>query len=324
MTMLRLPQQFGAIVVLYVIVSAAMAQGYPSKPIRVVVPFAPGGGNDIVARTLNVKLSSLLGQSVLIDNRGGGGGNLGAQIVAKSPPDGYTLLFANNSITMNYSLFSNLPYDPFKDFMPIAMTGTSPNMLVAHPSLPARTVKELIALAKARPGLITFGSPGPGSSSHLAGELFKVRTGADILHVPYKGAGPVMVAQMGGEVILSFTGPVVSKPYVDAGKLRALAVTTEKRWSGMPNLPTIAEAGYPGFNTSTWRVFFAPMGTPPEIIDRLAVEIGRALQMPDLKERFAKLGIETDIGTPEELAAFLKKDWEIWDKIIKKQGIKLD
>ena len=309
---------------LFVIAAAAMAQSYPSKPIRLIVPFPPGGGNDIVARTVNIKLPGLLGQNLIIDNRAGAGGNIGAEIVARSAPDGYTLLIANNALTANLSLYSRLPYHPFKDFVPIAMGATSPNMVVVHPSLPARNVKELIALAKAKPGAITFASPGPGTPSHLAGELFRVRTGSNILHVPYKGAGPLMVDQIGGHVMLSFTAPIVSKPHVDAGKLRALAITTEKRWSGMPDLPTVAEAGYPGFDVYAWFAFFAPAGTPREIINRLAADIGRAVQMPDIKERLAGQGIESAVGTPESLAVFLKNDWEIWDKLIREQGIKLD
>ena len=238
----------------------AIAQTYPSKPIRVIVPFPPGGANDIVARIVNIKLPGLLGQNLIIDNRAGAGGNLGAELAAKAPPDGYTLLVANNSLTANYSLFRKLAYDPFRDFVPIAMGATSPNMVVVHPSLPARTVKELVALAKQRPGLITFASPGPGTPSHLAGELFRVRTGSNLLHVPYKGSGPLMVDQIGGHVVLSFTAPIVSKPHVDAGKLRALAVTTEKRWSGAPDLPTVAEAGYPGFDVFLWVGFLRPPG----------------------------------------------------------------
>jgi len=302
-----------------------LAQTYPSKPIRLIVPFPPGGANDIVARIVNTKLPQLLGQNLIIDNRAGAGGNIGTEIAAKSPPDGYTLLIANNALTANVSLYSKLPYDPFKQFVPIAMGGTSPNMVVVHPSLPAHSIKELVALAKARPGQITFASPGPGTPSHLAGELFRARTGSNILHVPYKGAGPLMVDQIGGHVMLSFTAPIVSWPHVQSGKLRALAVTTEKRWSGMPDLPTVAEAGYPGFDVFLWVAFFAPAGTPREIVDRLANDIGRVLQMPDIKERFAVQGIETSsINSPQALAAFLKKDFDLWDKLIKERGIKLD
>ena len=216
--------------------ASAFAQSYPTKPIRLIVPFPPGGANDIAARALNTRLPALLGQNLIIDNRPGAGGNIGAELTAKSPADGYTLLAANNSLITNASLYRKLPYDPFRDFVSIAMIATSPNMVVAHPQLPARNVKELVTLAKSNPGQITYASPGPGTSSHLAGELFRSRTGTNLLHVPYKGAGPLVVDQVGGHVILSFTAPIVSKPHVDAGKLRAIAVTSEKRWQGLPNV----------------------------------------------------------------------------------------
>ncbi len=303
---------------------AVCAQTYPSKPIRVIVPFAPGGANDITIRTLNVRLPALLGQSLIIDNRPGAGGNIGAEITAKSPPDGYTLLIANNSLIMNASLYRKLPYDPFRDFVPISMTATSPNMVVSHPALPARNVKELVALAKSKPGEISYASPGAGTSSHLAGALFGSRTGTVIQHVPYKGAGPLMVDQIGGHVMLSFTAPIVSKPHIDSGKLRALAVTSEKRWAAMPNLPSVAESGYPGFDVYVWVAFFAPSGTPRPIVDRIAGDTAKALESREVKERFAAASIETGASTPESLAAFLRKDFELWDKVIKSQGIKLD
>ena len=306
----------------------SFAQAYPNKPIRLIVPFPPGGGNDIVARTINVKLPSLLGQNLIIDNHAGAGGNLGAELAAKAPADGYTLFIANNSLTTNLSLYTKLPYDPFRDFAPIAMGATSPNMIVVHPALPARNVKELIALAKAKPGQMTFATPGPGTPTHLAGELFRSRTGTDVLTVHYKGAGPLMVDQIGGHVMVSFTAPIVSKPHVDSGKLRAIAITTEKRWSGMPNLPSVAESGYPGFDVFAWFAFFAPANTRREIINRLANEIGRTQQMPEIKDRLASQGIDTGAtggatGTPKVLAAFLKKDFELWDKLIKQQGIRV-
>lgn len=302
----------------------AYAQAYPAKPIRVIVPFPPGGGSDFIARTVNLRLPALLGQNLIIDNRGGAGGNIGAEIVARAPPDGYTLLIGNNSLTVNASLYRKLPYDPFRDFAPIAMSGTSPNAVIVHPSLPARSVKELIALAKAQPDWITFASAGAGSPSHLAGELFRARTGSRILHVPYKGAGPMIVDQVGGHVMLSFTALIVSKPHVDSGKLRALAVTTEKRWAGAPQIPTVAEAGYPGFDAYGWWAFFAPAGTPRAIIDRLAADIGKVMQMPDIRERFAAQGTDAQTSTPDSLAAFLKKDFDLWDKLIRQLGIKLD
>ena len=265
----------------------AAAQSYPAKLIRVIVPFPPGGGSDFIVRTLNTRLPGLLGQNLIIDNRGGAGGNIGAEIVAKAPPDGYTILIGNNSLTVNASLYRKLPYDPFRDFVPIAMSGTSPNAVIVHPSLPART-------------------------------------GSRILHVPYKGAGPMIVDQVGGHVMLSFTALIVSKPFVDSGKLRALAVTTEKRWAGAPQIPTVAEAGYPGLDAYGWWAFFAPAGTPRAIIDRLAADIGKAMQMPDIRERFAAQGTDAQTSTPDSLAAFLKKDFELWDKLIRQLGIRLD
>ena len=305
--------------------TGAIAQPYPSKPIRLIVPFPPGGGNDIVARTINIKLPSVLGQNVIADNRAGAGGNIGAELAAKSPPDGYTLLIANNSLTVNLSLYSKLPYEPFRDFVPIAMGATSPNMIVVHPALPVRNVKELVALAKSKPGQITFATPGPGTPTHLAGELFRTRTGISILQVHYKGAGPLMVDQIGGHVTVSFTAPIVSRPHVDSGKLRAIAITTEKRWAGMPELPTVAEAGYPGFDVFAWFAYFAPAGTPREIVNRLATDIARVQQMPEIRERLASQGIDTDAtGTPDAFAAFLKKDFELWDKLIKQQGIRVE
>jgi tripartite-type tricarboxylate transporter receptor subunit TctC len=304
--------------------SSICAQTYPAKPIRLIVPFPPGGANDIAARTINLRLPALLGQNLIIDNRAGAGGNVGAELASKAPPDGYTLLMANNSLITNASLYRKLPYDPFRDFTPIAMTATSPNMVVSHPQLPVRTVKELVALAKGKPGQLTYASPGPGTSSHLAGELFRMRTGTDILHVAYKGAGPLVVDQIGGHVMLSFTAPIVSKPHIDSGKLRAIAVTSEKRWQGLPNIPSVAESGYPGFDVYVWVALFASAGTPRPVIDRLAGDVSKALESRELQERYAAASIDAPTGTPDGLAAFLKKDFQLWDKLIKSQGIKLD
>ena len=304
--------------------SAVCAQPYPNKPIRIIVPFPPGGANDIAARTLNTRLPALLGQNLIIDNRAGAGGNVGAEIASKSPPDGYTLLMANNSLITNASLYRKLPYDPFRDFIPISMTATSPNMVVSHPQLPARSVKELVALAKSKPGELIYGSPGPGTSSHLAGELFKARTATNIVHVAYKGAGPLMVDQIGGHIMLSFTAPIVSKPHIDSAKLRAIAVTSEKRWAGLPNVPSVAESGYPGFDVYVWVALFAPAGTPRPIIDKIAADVTKTLESQEIKERFAGASIEVGASTPDGLAQFMKKDFELWDKLIKSQGIKLD
>lgn len=313
-----------AVAVLLGVSLGAAAQDYPSKPIRLVVPFPPGGGNDTVARTMNLRLPGLLGQGVVIDHRPGAGGNIGAEIVAKAPSDGYTLLVANNSLTINLSLFSKLPFHPFKDFVPITMGATSPNVVVVHPSIPVRSVKELIALVKAQPGQITFASAGPGTPSHMAGELFRVRTGSDFLTIHYKGGGPLVVAMLGGHVMMSLTNLIIVRPHIETKKLRALAVTTEKRSALVPDLPTVAEAGYPGFDTILWVGYFAPAGTPRVIIDRLAADIGRVSQMPEIRKRFGEQGMEGGATTPAEFAAYLRKDWELWDRIIKEQGIKLD
>ena len=304
--------------------STGSGQAYPNKPIRIIVPFPPGGANDIAARTLNTRLPALLGQNLIIDNRAGAGGNVGAEIASKAPPDGYTLLMANNSLITNASLYRKLPYDPFRDFIPISMTATSPNMVVSHPQLPARSVKELVALAKSKPGELIYGSPGPGTSSHLAGELFKARTATNIVHVAYKGAGPLMVDQIGGHIMLSFTAPIVSKPHIDSAKLRAIAVTSEKRWAGLPNVPSVAESGYPGFDVYVWVALFAPAGTPRPIIDKIAADVTKTLESQEIKERFAGASIEVGASTPDGLAQFMKKDFELWDKLIKSQGIKLD
>ena len=304
--------------------ASAHAQAFPSRPLRVIVPFAPGGGNDIVARTMNIRLPALLGQQVVVDNRPGAGGNLGAEMAARAPADGYTLLIANNSLTANLSLYSKLPYDPFKDFAPISMGATSPNTILVNPAMPVKTVKDLIALARARPGEITFGSPGAGTPSHLAGELFMSRAKIRLIHVPYKGAGPLVVDQMAGHVSLSFTAPIVSKPFIDSGRLRPIAVTSEKRWSGGPNIPTVAESGFPGFDVIAWFAYFAPAGTPREVIDRLSVEINRTAQTPEVKERFAAQGIDVAPSSPEDLAAFIKRDFQAMDTLIRELKIVLD
>ncbi len=302
----------------------SVAQTYPDKPPRLVIPFPPGGINDIVARTLNIRLPALLGQNLILDYRPGAGGNLGAELVAKAPADGYTLLIANNSITSNLSLYRKLPYDPFRDFVPVALGATAPSMIAVHPSLPVRSIGELIALAKKRHGEITYGSAGAGTPTHLAGELFRARTGANILHVPYKGGGPMIIALVGGQIMISFNSPITAQPHVVAKRLRALAITTEKRWSGAPDLPTVAEAGYPGFDAFAWIAFFAPAGTPRAIVERLNTAINRAQQLPDIRERFAEQGMEPGSGTPDEFAAFLKSNFELWDKLIKSQHIEID
>lgn len=323
--MTRLPRRSAVACALALLSSpAAFAQAYPSKPIRMIVPFAAGSATDQIGRAFGERIAPALGQPVVIDNRPGANGMLGADAVAKAAPDGYTLLVANNSLTANLALYRKLPYDPFRDFAPVAMGATSPNMILTHPALPAKTVADLIALARAKPGELTFGSPGAGTPSHLAGEMFMSRAKVKLNHIPYKGAGPLIVDQMAGHVVLSFTAPLVSKPFIDAGRLRPIAVTSERRWALAPNLPTVAESGFPGFDMVAWFAFFAPTGTPREVIDRLAADIGRAVQSPEVRERFTGQGIEATPGSPEELAAFIRRDYDATARLIRELKITLD
>ena len=300
------------------------AQGYPSKPIRYVVPFPPGGATDTLARVIGAKLSDAWGVPVVVENRPGAGGNVGTDLVAKSAPDGHTLLMAVNSHAINASLYSKLPYDPIKDFVPVILVATTPNVLVVNPSVPANSVQELIALAKARPGTLTFASAGAGSGAQLAGELFKALAKVDLTHVPYKGAAPAMTDLVGGQVSMSFIVYPVASPQIQAGKLRTLAVTSLGRSSLVPNVPAISEAGLTGFDVVSWFGTLVPAGTPPAVVSRLNAEIGRSLQAPDVKEKMNAQGLELRGGTPAQLDAFIKADWDVWDKLIKSLGIRLD
>src|SRR5258705_712449 len=269
-------------------ISAAHAEVYPSKPIRMIVAYPPGGGTDIVGRVVAQKLGELLGQSVVVENRGGASGNIGTEIVARATPDGYMILMGNvapNAI--NVSLFRNLPFDPVADFAPVTLVASTPNILVVHPSTPARTVKEVIALAKAKPGTLNFASAGVGSSSHLAGELFRILAGAEIVHVPYKGAGPAMVDVLSGQVQLYFATMPAAMPHVKAGKLAPVAVTSARRSQALPDLPTIAESGVPGYEASTWYGGLAPAHTPSAVIARLHGDIPKILADPALHARLA-------------------------------------
>lgn len=313
------------VALLFVTMSAhAVAQTYPAKTIRYVVPFAPGGATDTLARVVGQKLNSAWGVPVIVENRPGAGGNLGTEVVAKAPADGHTLLMAINSHAINASLYSKLPYDPIKDFAPVTLVATSPNVLVVHPALPAKSVKELIALARARPGELTYASAGAGSGAHLAGELFKTMTKVKMLHVPYKGAGALIVELVGGQVSMSFVALPVAHPFMQAGKLRALAVTSASRSSLVPKIPAVAESGLSGFDVVSWFGTLAPAGTPRDVIAKLNTEIAKILQMPDVKERMNALGLELHGGSAEEFGKFIKADWAQWDKVIKSIGIRLD
>jgi tripartite-type tricarboxylate transporter receptor subunit TctC len=304
--------------------SLAQAQAYPGKPVRIVVPFPPGGGTDIVARTLTQKLGESLGASFVIDNRAGAGGSIGTELVAKAPPDGYTLAIVSGSHAINPSLYRKLPFDAVRDFAPVTMLVSGPGLLVVHPSLPVKTVKELIALAKARPGQLIYASAGNGTPPHLAAELFKTMAGVDMVHVPYKGNTPAFVDLISGQVSLSFPTVPSALPHVQAGRLRAVALTSRKRSAVMPQLPTIDESGLPGYDTSSWFGMLAPAGTPPEIVLKLQQEMARVLQLPDIRQKLLSQGLEPVGDTPEQFAATIRSEIAKWAKVVKASGAKIE
>jgi tripartite-type tricarboxylate transporter receptor subunit TctC len=299
-----------------------LAQNYPAHAIKLVVPSSPGGGTDIVGRILAQKLSEQLGQQVVVDNRAGAGTIIGNDAVAKSAPDGYTLLMGLSTLAINPSMYAKLPYDALRDFAPISQAVSSPNILTLHPSVPAKTVKELIALAKARPGSLTFGSAGMGTSPHLSGELFKTLARIDMVHVPFKGSGQSVISQLAGEIAANFPSVPTAMPYIKAGRLRGLGVTTLKRAQALPDVPSIAEAGLPGYEATQWFGLLAPAGTPRSIVDRLYQESSRALRSADVKERMTAEGLEVVGGTPEEFAAYIRSETDKWTKVIAAAGIK--
>ena len=303
-----------------VIACSAMAADYPTRPVRVVDPFAPGGSTEAQVRALGAKLTEVWGQPVVIDARPGAGSALGSQLVAQSAPDGYTLLFNNVGIVTVPSLSRKPPFDPLRDFAPVVLVGTQPQFIVVHPSLPG-TLKEFLQSAKANPGKVNFGSSGVGGSSHLSMEYFKLVTGINIVHVPYKGSNPASTAILAGEIQLgSFAGTAVL-PHIKSGKLRALAVTSPRRTVLMPDLPTAAEAGLPGFEVTTWGAMFAPAHTPSELVMKLNQQINAALQTAEIKERFSKIGVEPAGGTPQELTKLLASEVRRWSKVIADAGI---
>jgi tripartite-type tricarboxylate transporter receptor subunit TctC len=310
---------------LFVAVIPAQAQPYPSKPIRFVVPYPAGGPLDTVARLLGQKVAESTKQPVVVDNKPGAGGNIGADAVAKSPPDGYTILMgAVATHAINPTLYANIPYDAVRDFIPVTQVASTPNVLVVHPSIPAASVREFIAYAKANPGKLNFGSGSTGSAGHLAGELFKAMAGVDMTHVPYKGAAPAMNDLIGGQIQLMFDNLASSLAQVRAGKVRALAVTTAKRTALAPDLPTIAESGLPGFDISTWFGIFVPAATPREIVDRLHAEFTAALAAPELREKMLNLGAEPVGSTPEEFARYIRGEAEKYARVIRSSGARAD
>lgn len=296
---------------------------YPSKPIRIIVPSAPGSGPDIMARAIGQKLTESLGQPLVIDDKPGAGGIIGSEAAARSAPDGYTLIMANaGSHAVNASLYAKLPYDPVKDFAPVTLVAMAPNILIVHPTLPAKTAKDLIALAKTRPGELTFGSGGNGSTAHLSGEMFRTMAGIDIVHIPFKGSPAAVIGVIAGQIAMAFPNIPPALPHVRSGKLKALAVTTAKRSAAVPDLPTIAESGLPGYEATAWFGVLAPAGTSPAIIAKLNAAIVKSVQLRDLQERLAAEGTQAIGNTPEQFAQIIKTDIAKWAKVVKASGAK--
>jgi len=302
----------------------AKAQPYPNRPVKMIVPFAPGGATDIIARTVAQKLGDRLGQSVVIENKPGAGTTIGNAEVAKARPDGYTLLFAPTPFVISQVVYPTLPYDPRKDFVPVSLLATSPFILVTNSTVAANSVAELVALAKARPGSLNFCSAGNGTVPHLAGELFKLRAGVDIVHVPYKGGGPAIVDLVGGQVNMMFATPIEVSQHVQSGKLRVLGTTSLKRLAAMPDVPTLAESGYPGFEVASFFGVLAPSGTPPEIVNKLAADLAAVMELPDVRERFAAQSAAANVQGPEAFARFLEAERDKWGDIVKRSGARVD
>ncbi len=302
----------------------AMAQSYPLKPIRIVVPLAAGGPGDVLTRTMGQKLAEQTGQPVVIDNRPGANTNVGTEFVAKASADGYTLLSTGNPLTTNPSLYPVLPYDPQRDFAPVTLFASIPLLLVVHPSLPVKTTKDLIALAKSKPAQLNYGSAGNGSALHLAGEMFNSLARVKLVHVPYKGVTNAFSDLLGGQISIMFPGAPIALPQVKTGKLLALGTTGEKRMTAAPELPPVAESGLPGYEVSVWYGIVTPAGTPPAVITRLHTEIRKIVQLQDIKDRWAVLGAEPLHGTPDQFAAFIKADIGKWAKVVREANVKLD
>ena len=312
--------------ILGVAVSHAQSEtGYPSKPIRMIVPSAPGSGPDIMARAIGQKLTEALGQAIVIDDKPGAGGIIGSEAAAKAPPDGYTLIMSNaGAHTVNPSLYAKLPYDPVKDFAPVTLVALAPNILIVHPTLPVRNVKELIALAKAKPGELTFGSGGNGSTAHLSGEMFKTMAGINIVHIPFKGSPAAVIGVIAGQIALAIPNIPPALPHVRSGKLKALAVTTAKRAAGVPDLPTVAESGLPGYEATAWFGVLAPAATPPQIIARLNAAIVKIAHAREMQDRLTAEGADAVGNTPEQFAQIIKNDIAKWAKVVKASGARAD
>ena len=321
---MKLPQRIVSVILLGVSHSAFCADAWPSRSIRFIVPYPPGGPTDLMARSMSGRLTEALGQAVVVDNRAGAGGNVGAEVAAKSPADGYTLLMgAISTHSINASLYRKLPFDPVKDFVPITQASIIPLVINVHPSLPVLTVKDLIALAKKNPGQLSYGSSGNGGGTHLAGELFKTMTGTDLQHVPYKGLNPATIDVMGGNIPLVFNDLTTAIQPYKAGRVKILGVSTARRVQQIPEVATIAES-VPGYEAHTWFGVLAPTGTPQIIVDRLSRESMKILQSDEIKKRFAEVGAEPVGGTPQQFAAFMAAETSKWAKVIKASGARVD
>jgi hypothetical protein len=305
--------------------SIAEAQSWPTRPVRLISPFAPGGGADITSRALAQKLSPALGQQVVVENRGGAGGMIGVDMAAKAPADGYTMVLGTiGPIAINPSLYKKMTYDPMRDLIPVSQAANALNVLVVHPSLPAKNVKEMIAIAKARPGQMNYGSSGPGATDHLAGELFNVLAGVKMVHVPYKGGAPAMLDLVAGNVQVVFSTVSTAVAAMDSKRVRPLAMTGNQRFELMPDLPTVAEAGLKGFEVNNWYGIFLPTGTPKDIVAKLNAEVVKALAAPDVKKRLIEAGIVATSSSPEGFTAYVKAESSKWAKVIKDAGITVE
>ena len=304
---------------------AAAVSDYPARPIRLIVPIAAGGSVDIAARNIAARLSDAMGQQVVVDNRTGAGGTIGADIAAKSAPDGYTMVMGSSStFGVNPTLYRKIPYDAIRDFAPVSMVSYAPNVLVLHPSVPAKSIKELIALARAQPGKLNFASSGTGGSPHLAGELFKLVAKVDITHIPYKGTGQSVADLIGGQVQMSFGSVIALLQYIKTDRLRPLAVTTAKRVTALPDVQTFAEAGYPGMEITAWNGILVPAVTPKPVVQKLNREIVKILSQPEVKAQFLAQGAETGANSPEEFAAYIRNEIEKWGRVVKAAGLRVD
>ncbi len=303
---------------------AAGAQNWPAHPVRVIVPFAPGGPTDVMARILAIKLSESLGQQFIVENRPGAGGNIGMGLVAKAAPDGYTVLVASSSYVVNPSLYAKPGYDPYKDFAPVTVAAASPNVIVVHPSVQAKTLQELVALIRANPGKFSYAQPGTGTTPHLSGELFKLSFKLDIVNIPFNGAGPAVTSTVGNQTPVAVVAMPPATPHVKSGALRALAVTGDRRSGALPDVPTMAEAGAPDQEAETMQGVLVPAGTPREIVERLQREIAKVVALPDVKQRLAALGFDPVANTPEEFAAYIKSEIAKWAKVIREANIKVE